>query len=62
MPREVVHLARFGGSEATKLSRHDSKKFHKDMYAYKSAVEQGTNPDMVTAKAAESALKEAEAS
>jgi hypothetical protein len=30
------------------------------MYAYKSAVEQGTNPDMVTATAAEDALKHAE--
>jgi hypothetical protein len=31
------------------------------MYAYKDAVDQGTNPDQVTAVASETALKEAEA-
>jgi hypothetical protein len=31
------------------------------MYAYKEAVNQGVQPDQITAKAAETALKEAEA-
>ena len=56
-----VHMARFGGSTATRISRHNSDTFHKDMYAYKDAVDQGTNPDQVTATAAETALKQAEA-
>ena len=56
-----VHVTGFGGSESTKISRHDSKTFHSDMYAYKSAVDQGVDPEMVTVKASETALKEAEA-
>ena len=56
-----IHMARFGGSESTRISRHNSKQFHKDMYAYKDAVDQGVDPEMVTAKAAETALKQAEA-
>jgi hypothetical protein len=55
-------MAGSSGSRATQISRHDSETFHKDMYAYKDAVDQGVSPDMVTAKAAETALKEAEAS
>ena len=56
-----VHISGFAGSDATKISRHNSKTFHKDMYAYKSAVDQGADPDMVTVKASETALKEMEA-
>ena len=56
-----IHFTGHGGSEATKISRHDSKTFHADMYAYKSAVDQGADPDMVTVKASETALKEMEA-
>jgi len=56
-----IHFTGHGGSEATKISRHDSKTFHADMYAYKDAVDQGADPDMVTVKASETALKEMEA-
>jgi len=45
-----IHVAGFAGSQ-----------FHKDMYAYKDAVDQGVNPDQVTAVAAEASLKQAEA-
>jgi len=57
-----IHVAGFAGSTATKQSRTNSKQFHKDMYAYKDAVDQGVSPDQVTAKAAEASLKQAEAS
>ena len=57
---DSMNIVGFGGSDAQKLSRYDSKVFHKDMYAYKAAVEQGADPEMVTAKAAESALRQAE--
>ncbi len=54
-------VARVSGTEATKISRHNSDTFHRDMYAYKDAVDQGVSPDQITHKAAETALKEAEA-
>lgn len=57
---ERMNVAGFGGSDKQKISRHDSKQFHKDMYAYKEAHDQGVSPDQVTAKAAESALRIAE--
>jgi len=57
-----IRVAGFAGSTATKISRKNSKQFHKDMYAYKGAVDQGVSPDQVTAKAAEAALRQAEAS
>ena len=56
-----IHISGFGGSEDTDISRHNFKQFHKDMYAYKDAVDQGMNPDQVTAVAAEKSLKKAEA-
>ena len=56
-----VHIAGVGGSEATRISRHNSEQFHKDMYSYKNAYDQGVNPDQCTAVAAEAALKQAEA-
>ena len=56
-----VHMAGFGGSTVTKISRSDSVRFHKDMYAYKDAVDQGVDPEMITVKASEDALKAAEA-
>lgn len=55
-----IHYTGHGGSEATRISRHNSKTFHKDMYAYKDAVDQGVDPEMITVKASEAALKEAE--
>ncbi len=56
-----IHMAGFGGSEATGISRKNSEQFHKDMYAYKDAHDQGVVPDQVTQVAAEAALKQAEA-
>ena len=56
-----IHFTGHGGSDQTKISRHDSKTFHADMYAYKDAVDQGVDPEMITVKASETALKEAEA-
>lgn len=56
-----VSVSGFGGSDATKISRHNFAQFHRDMYAYKSAVDQGVNPDQITVKAAEASLKKAEA-
>ena len=56
-----VHVAGFAGSTATKISRKNYTQFHKDMYKFKDAVDQGVKPEMVTAKAAETALKKAEA-
>lgn len=56
-----VRLVGSGGSTTTKQSRVNSNQFHRDMYAYKDAVEQGVQPEMVTAVASEQALKEAEA-
>ena len=56
-----IHYTGHGGSDQTKISRHNSKTFHKDMYAYKDAVDQGVDPEMITVKASEKALKEAEA-
>ena len=57
---ETMNVVGFGGSDKQKISRHDSQQFHKDMYAFKDAHDQGANPDMVTASAAESALRIAE--
>ena len=57
-----IHVAGFAGSTATKRSRANSNQFHKDMYAFKDAADQGVKPDQVTAVAAEAALKQAEAS
>jgi len=54
-------VAGFAGSTVTKERRQHSRKFHKDMYAYKDAVDQGVSPEQVTAKAATVALKAAEA-
>ena len=56
-----IHFSGHGGSDSTKISRKNSETFHKDMYAYSDAVKQGVDPEMVTAKASEKALKEAEA-
>ncbi len=56
-----IRFTGYGGSDQTKISRHNSKQFHKDMYAYKDAVDQGVDPEMVTAVASEKALKQAEA-
>ncbi len=56
-----IHIAGFSGSTATKISRHNSEQFHKDMYAYKDAYDQGVRPDQCTQVAAEAALKQAEA-
>ncbi len=56
-----IHVAGFAGSTATKVSRANSEKFHKDMYAFEGAVRQGVSPDQVTVEASETALKEAEA-
>ena len=56
-----IHYTGHGGSARTKISRQDSKTFHRDMYAFEDAVKQGVTPDMVTHKASETALKEAEA-
>ena len=56
-----IHVAGFAGSTATKVSRLNSDNFHRDMYAYKDAVDQGVRPEQVTKKAAEVALKVAEA-
>ena len=56
-----IHMARIGGSNATKISRQNSDTFHKDMYAFKDAYDQGVRPEQVTVKAAETALKAAEA-
>ena len=56
-----IHFTGFGGSASTKISRKNSKTFHADMYAYKDAVDQGVDPEMITVKASETALKEAEA-
>ncbi len=56
-----IHMARFGGSDATKQSRLNSDNFHRDMYAFKDAYDQGVRPDQCTQVAAEAALKEAEA-
>lgn len=56
-----IHFTGSAGSDATKISRHNSKQFHKDMYAFKDAVDQGVKPDQVTKVAAEVALKTAEA-
>ena len=57
-----IFMAGSGGSRSVQVARENSDTFHKDMYAYKDAVDQGVDPEMVTAKAAETALKEAEAS
>jgi hypothetical protein len=54
-------VAGFSGSTVTRIARANSQKFHKDMYAFEDAVKQGVTPDMVTAEASETALKEAEA-
>ena len=54
-------VAGFAGSTVTKVARQNSVKFHKDMYAYKDAVDQGVSPEQVTVTAAESALRTAEA-
>ena len=54
-------VAGFAGSTVTKAARQNSEKFHKDMYAYKDAVDQGVKPEQITVQAAESALKTAEA-
>ena len=56
-----IHFTGHGGTASTKISRQDSKTFHADMYAYKDAVDQGVDPEMITVKASETALKEAEA-
>ena len=56
-----IHYTGHGSSAATKISRHDSETFHADMYAYERAVKQGVDPDQITVKASETALKEAEA-
>jgi len=56
-----VMVAGFAGSTATKISRRNHNQFNKDMNAYKAARDQGVKPDQITAKAAETALKAAEA-
>ena len=56
-----IHVAGFAGSAVTKIARKNYKQFHKDMYKFKDAVDQGVKPEQVTAKAAEIALKRAEA-
>ncbi|KKK76604.1 hypothetical protein LCGC14_2861960 [marine sediment metagenome] len=60
VPPAGICVARVAGSEATKLSRENSNQFHKDMDAYKNAVDQGVEPEMVTVKAANAALRAAE--
>ena len=57
-----IFMAGSGGSRSVQMARENSDTFHNDMYSYKAAVDQGVNPDQVTAKAAETALKKAEAS
>jgi hypothetical protein len=46
-----------GGTTKASLARTHSDKFHKDMYAYEDARKQGVEPEQVSAKAAQKALK-----
>ncbi len=56
-----IRVAGFAGSTVTKQARANSDTFHKDMYAYKDAVDQGVEPDTISVKSAELALQHAEA-
>lgn len=49
----IVFGAVPGGTTKTSVAKAESRKFHKDMDAYKRAVDNGLNPEQVSAEAVE---------
>ena len=49
-PKRVVFGAVPGGTTAHAIARDHSDKFHKDMYSYKDARDQGLKPKNITVK------------